>query len=230
MPETDINSYIWSLENSQLTSNISSQKNTKQKSFDLLLSRSFSSSQLKATGNINQHNVTPAIKDLCKQLDDELEYLLEDIEHTTKWSVKNRIPNMKSIITEDFDRCNDYLEQSLKEFSRTVCQSLTGLIETLSGQEGEKERIKKILLICRFTNALVNFSSPNLKATFNNVNQQVMKQRKIQLEAKLSDTNDLMQMLSAAKKKSMLAEQKVKSLSKRAKRELKVFLIFNKNP
>ncbi len=170
--------------------------------------------QILKSASGNQHNVTPAIKQLCKHLDEGLEYLLEDIENTTKLSIGNRVPNMKSIVTEDFDRCNVYLAESLKQFSEALCKSLLEFITSLSSESGAKqEHIKKILLICRFTNALVNFSSPNLKATFNSVNQQVIKQRKSQLDAKLSDSNDIMQILSAVKKKSMQNEQKVWSLA-----------------
>jgi len=131
------------------------------------------------------------------------------------WKPKPKLKPFGFIaVTEDFDRCNVYLAESLKQFSEALCKSLLEFITSLSSESGAKqEHIKKILLICRFTNALVNFSSPNLKATFNSVNQQVIKQRKSQLDAKLSDSNDIMQILSAVKKKSMQNEQKVWSLA-----------------
>lgn len=207
-PEFDINSYIWSMENQSFTS-LSLTTNTKSP-IDFISNKLPSSTR---STNV-QHNITPAIKRLCNILDNDLHCLLDDIELATSFTNKSSsimpFQNMiTNVVTEDFDSFYKYLEIHLKSFSNKLTLSLAKIIQDLGLNTSDDLRIKKILLVCRFTNAISTSSSPQLKACFNSISQQFLKQKKSQLVAKVSaEPSDLIQILSSAKKKSLLAEQK----------------------
>jgi len=208
---------MWSSENSTLFPASKTSKN----SIDFISSRFSSPSKSHTTtltngpglNNSNKQNITPTIKNLCKSLDTDVELILTDIEFTTKFN-KSHLNNatysasLASLITKDFDHYNENLEVNLKKFSSELCQSLRELVEAL-GASDDIKKIKKILFISRFLNALVSFASPQLKNSFSNVSKQVVTQRKSELMSRLSDTNDVMQILTAVRKKTSLTDQKV---------------------
>lgn len=214
-PEMDINSYIWLMENNQLTNFNSSIGNNKS-TIDFISNKTQNKSlNNDYNNNIDHHSITPAVKQLCKSLDEELSHLLIDIESTTCFINKKKEANsvlqgnMTDVITNDFDRFSEYLETNLKKFCANLRESFIDLIQQLkNGENTGNLRIKKTLLVCRFITALSNVSCPNIKTCFNNTNQQVVKQRKNQLVRMNSEHSDAMQILNVARKKNILTEQK----------------------
>ena len=171
---------------------------------------------------MNHHTVTPAIQKLCQVLDDDLGHLLNDIEFTANISLNSNnstsISQLAEIINEDFKHFNENLQSNLKIFSENLCKSMANIINELNEDCKNDEtkndlNIKKILLICRFSNSLTNFC-PNLKLCFNNLNHQQIAHR--QLIAKTSNSNDLLSspQLNSIIKKKAIADQKVNNLNK----------------
>ncbi len=174
---------------------------------------------------MNHHTITPAIQKLCQVLDDELGILLNDIEFTANISSNNisttnnstaSINQIAQIINEDFKHFNEYLQANLTIFSENLCQSITNIIkelneETVNDQITHTFNIKKILLICRFTNSLTNHC-PNLKLCFNDLNRHLITHR--QLNSKTSSSNDLLgPQLSNLIKKKAVSDQKANDLN-----------------
>ena len=215
-PDADINAFIWSMENNQFTFNSGNKSN-----IDFISNRLAQNRLLKSSSS--QHTITPLVRNLCKNLDDDLSHLLSDIEFNSNAALLTKsvsLARMSDVISEDFDRFNEYLHVDLKQFCQRLSSSLLNLIEsqqqvlnetlghdlTLISSPGVNLIIKRILLICRFVNAVINLSCPHLKACFNNVNQQFIQQRRSQLVSKLADPGESTFQL---KKKLPFSEQKV---------------------
>jgi len=156
----------------------------------------------------NQHIVTPLVQKLCKILDDDLSNLLNDIEYTANLTLNSNsvyFNQIADIIAEDLKCFNDYLQTNLRTFNENMHESLISLINDLN-EKNDINIIKKILFMCRFTNALTNYC-PNLKLCFNNINHQSVMQR--QMSNKQISSNDLLNNL--IKKKSIF-DQKVNTI------------------
>lgn len=182
--------------------------NSKANTIDFIANQSNKTFETKNA--LGQHTITPVIQKLCKQLDENMLRLLNDIEFTTNLSLNNNsipVNQIAEIINEDFKCFNEYLQANLQIFSDNLYKSLTYLINNLKSDENNDLNIKKILLICRFASALSNFC-PNLKMCFSNLNQQYMAQR--QLNSKTGSLNDLFSpQLNNLLKKKILSDQKV---------------------
>jgi len=213
---------MWSIEyTTQLTASTTTTKNS---SIDFISSRLSSPQKIRATtpttASAVYQNITPTIRSLSKSLDTDIDLILSDIQSATKFgkigqgSKKASNASLTSLISDDFDHFNEQLEANLKKFGSDLCTSLQGLVEALAASDDEN-KIKKILLISRFSNALVNRACPQLRVSFSNVSKQVVSQRKSELISRMTETSDVMQILNAAKKKSALSETKVCFLTKR---------------
>ena len=205
------------MENNQFTFNSGNKSN-----IDFISNRLAQNRLSKSSSS--QHTITPLVRNLCKNLDEDLSHLLSDIEFTTNAALikSGSSARMSDIISEDFDRFNEYLDVDLKHFCQSLATSLLNLIElqqrelnetlendlTLISSSEVSRVIKRILLICRFVNAVINLSCPHLKTCFNNVNQQFIQQRRSQLLSKLTDPGESAFQL---KKKLPFSEQKVNS-------------------
>jgi hypothetical protein len=159
--------------------------------------------------NSNQHTTTPSIKQLCKNLDDDLNKLMNDIEFTTNSTNFTLNNSVNLIINDDLDKFNEYLEVNLKQFGTNISTSLVQIIEDLKAEDiNDDLRYKKILFICRFSHALVNLVCPSLKLFFTNINLNQSRKNqvinsKIIIDQTESNTN------ISLKKKQILNESKV---------------------
>lgn len=110
-----------------------------------------------------QHAITtPSVQKLCKQFDDDLAKLLNDIEF-------NSTSQADSESSEDDDIAlkNSHLKENLTAFTTNMYESFLDLFtNTLKKSIGDDEAtIKKILFVCRLIHALP-YTCPNLKACF----------------------------------------------------------------
>ena len=154
--------------------------------------------------------ITPAVQKLCKNLDDDLSKLLNDIEFST-----NTDSNASKIsgeqLNDDLKNFNEYLQLNLELFCGNLCKSIGDLVETLKensrssfNSNNPNYDMQKILLICRFAHALPKNSS-YIKICFINLSNQ---QNQQQLKSKaISTENSILNNL--LKKKQVLNEQKV---------------------
>ncbi len=175
-------------------SNQTASKPSRQHSFPL--------SRTNQNFTAKQHT-TPSIAKLCKQLDDDLAKLLNDIEFSTSSNLSqdqqidpnNQEFNIANILNVDLKNFNEYLQESLLLFGNNICTSLINLIEKLKTENSSKTdsdrksslsdsidlslNIKQILLICRLSHA-IPFNCPSLRLCFINLNQQLAQQQRQQ--------------------------------------------------
>jgi hypothetical protein len=146
--EIDINTYLWSLDNSQLndiTSSLNGLDNNNKIPFGSRRTKTNSS-------------ITPSIQRLCKILDDDLSHLLIDIDSITAKS-------------NDSNIFNDYLKMSLDMFCNKLCDHLNETIKKQTVNIDNTEPsivISKILLICRFIFSMPGQCS-SLRGCFMNI-------------------------------------------------------------
>lgn len=177
----------------------------------------FSSHSLKLQRNgknLNErliYSSTPIIKKLCSSLEEDVNKILSDIEISTSGSYVMSTESNVTILTNDFKRFNEYLQDNLDHFSDNVLSSLVKLIDELSESKSE-QHIKKILLVCRLAHALPH-NCPHLKICFNNLNQQLIQQRQqIMISSRQNVETSTSALLSALnKRKQALLENKVRS-------------------
>jgi uncharacterized FlaG/YvyC family protein len=221
-PETDINSYLWSLDQfSSLNSSSLANKNIGNADID------FFSNQLNKTSKnvrpaqkssiLKQHLITPAIQKLCKYLDDDLSKLLNDIEYSTSSEQGKPVtdPKIEAVLNNDIKNFYDYLQTNLESFCENVCKSLSGMVDTLTKKNKTSNKdlaysidsdweTKKILLICRLAHALPN-NCPHFRILFNNI----IYQRQLQSNKSATPAIDNSPINSLLKKKQPVADQKV---------------------
>ena len=207
-PDTDINSYLWSLDqiNSITTGESSIGDTNKQISrkseidfFSNQLNK-FSKSQSSKNTTTKHHSITPSIQNLCKNLDDDLSKLLNDIEFSTSTDSSGvKISSEK--LNDDLKNFNEYFQSNLELFCDNLCKSIRDLVENLRGNSIKSNcDMQKILLLCRFAHALPN-NSFYIKTCFSNFSNQQIKSKQ-----PLPENSPLTNIL---KKKQMLNEQKV---------------------
>lgn len=145
-------------------------------------------------------------------LEDDVNKILNDIEISTSGSHAMSTEATVAILTNDFKRFNEYLQDNLDQFTENLFESLLKMINEINESESEK-RIKKILFICRLAHALPHNCS-HLKICFNNLNQQLIQQRQqILLSSKQNAESSTSALLSALnKRKQALLENKVNFL------------------
>ncbi|RNA42051.1 conserved oligomeric Golgi complex subunit 1, partial [Brachionus plicatilis] len=201
--ESDINSLLWSSEESENVAKSRAQ-------IDFFSSHSL---KLQRNGkNLNErliYSSTPIIKKLCSSLEEDVNKILSDIEISTSGSYVMSTESNVTILTNDFKRFNEYLQDNLDHFSDNVLSSLVKLIDELSESKSE-QHIKKILLVCRLAHALPH-NCPHLKICFNNLNQQLIQQRQqIMISSRQNVETSTSALLSALnKRKQALLENKV---------------------
>ena len=215
--ETDINSYLWSLDqfNSLSTTDNyqddTNKQSVKKSEIDFFSSQFIrvSRTQANKSASSKQHFITPVVQRLCKYLDEDLSKLLNDIEY-----VANGESNARKTSTEqqndDLKNFNEYLQSNLELFCERTCSSLGDLVDNLklnsTNSKFEGQTIlcldmQRILLICRFAHALPN-NTFYLRACYSNLVQQ-QHNKSLQNESS---------MLSNILKKKQINEQKVNFL------------------
>jgi hypothetical protein len=137
---------------------------------------------------------------LCKNLDDDLSKLLNDIEVSTSTnSSGGNISNEK--LSDDFKNFNEYFQSNLDLFCNNLCKSIRDLVENLRGNSIKSSYdMQKILLLCRFAHALP-YNSFYIKTCFSNFSNQQLKSKQ-----PITENSPLTNIL---KKKQMFNEQKV---------------------
>lgn len=155
------------------------------------------------------YSSTPLVKDLCLSLEDEVNKILNDIEISTSGSHVMSTEATVAILTNDFKRFNEYLQDNLDHFSESLFDSLFKMINEINESDCER-KIKKILFICRLVHCLPHNCS-HLKICFNNLNQQLIQQRQqILLSSKQNLESSTSALLNALnKRKQALLENKV---------------------
>lgn len=193
--ESDINAYLWSADITSIL-NLGSGGNSNS-----TLVNFFSTSQtsrLRFSGgknSVTKQHTTPWIQNLCKQLDEDLNKLLSDIEYSTSSDGSTDLV----VLNTDAKNFNEYLQESLLHFADQLGDSLLGIIERFksSDEESSSSRILKILFTCRLAHALP-YNCSSLKQCFMSSSQQAIMQQR-QLAARMSQT-DIMSPTSLTKK------------------------------
>lgn len=185
-PESDINSYLWSLDlfnqtNEATADNVTNGSNannnpaaTPKNQFEFFpTSRSSARLAGGAAKQLNivlkQYSSTPSIQKLCKSLDDDLGKLLADIEYGSFVDETNTGPDSPN------EQFTNNLKDNLTSFAQAVYESLLELVnklkQTISDDHDKhhslSDNIGKILFICRLVHAMPH-NCDNLKACFAN--------------------------------------------------------------